>query len=239
MPSPYTANQLTEMVRLFEKSASGCSIDRDWLLERLAEIFRSDEEETTSEPADPREALWNQFQIMDEEERLPHQEMAAFYREAIGADDPIAVIRQNKDAELALTGPMRHLQVSREYRGEPWPYRAIEVDWAVLSASAQKAVIDEIDELRIFEEAHSRRGARRKLEIDAYLYELAHLFGRTFDTYPDVLDVPHAENSDFIKFAVIAMEASGRALTERHASPIWQRWRDYKKRAKARSHRHA
>lgn len=165
--------------------------------------------------------------LLDEEE-LSTREMAALFRDAAEAEDPLACLgERSSTARARLNAWMRVRWAARAARAAGHPSSLVGLTWPSLSDSAREMVREGMLQLARHDAAWVRKGAPSKNRTDTVLDGLAEIFARHTGFTEHHQALPHATRSHFIQFVLMILRPH-LSLTELEPGAISKRWKRLK-----------
>lgn len=200
----YAPAQLAQIVTILERASGGRTLDGAMVEQSLLELIQGVELATDGGEVS---GLWHE---LASEEPSPKTEREGFRRLA-RAEDPFTLLRRSRrlSALLRLSGAL-HRRGSRWRRAGFTLTLVRDIDWHNLSAAEQTAFRAAMEDAATHADACVRRGRETKSRLDAALLGLADLYLSWTGKQIAGHHVPYSVNSQFIQFAVAALEPVGR-----------------------------
>lgn len=204
--------------------------------EMLVGFKLSDPEAAACEISDLLEGVFGPFEpeaamiwgLLDEKE-LSAQEMAALFREAAEAEDPLACLGERSNTVRAqLNAWMRMRWAARDARTAGHPSSLVGLTWSSLSDNAREMVREGLLHLARHEATWVRQGAPAKNRTDTVIDGLAEIYARYTGFTEHHQALPHAKRSHFVQF-VLTILRPHLPLTELEPGAISKRWKRLKK----------
>ncbi len=193
----YDSDTLEKMASLIESASNNRTIKREILVIELVDLF-----ETIVGLPESEEAL---VRTMAEEEELSDAQLAAVFRDASLADDPIAVISSEYTTFTRLKLHLRSREHSRQYRKDGCRPDLIDKSWSSMSEAERATVLNGIRHLAQYYDSQVPRVRPKNNRLDTALFDLAGTFVSLAGLTKHQSELPHSVESQFIQFCTLAI----------------------------------
>jgi hypothetical protein len=218
--------QIDRIMEILGRTRTGRQVDREMAQEALLEVIQA---VGLASDGTQESQIWHEFSIQETDF---HKTGRDGFRELAEADDPFELARRDQNLAdlLNRSTALRHLTRQRQETSNSQApiWRSF---WGTLSAQEQSTVRKSLKASACYHATQIRRGRVQKTEFDTALLELADLFltwtGQTIARHR----VPYAVESQFIQFAVAALEPVGQYF-EVSAFALSRRWERIVKEAR-------
>ena len=192
----YNSDTLEKMASLIERASNNKTIERETLVIELVDLF-----EAIVGLPESEESL---VRAMAEEEEPNDAQLAAVFRDARLADDPIAVVSSEYIAFTRLKLHLRSREHSRQYRKDGCRPSLIYELWSSMSEAERATVLNSIRHLAQFFDSQVPRARPKNNRLDTALFELAGVFVDFAGLKHHQYELPHSVESQFIQFCTLA-----------------------------------